>query len=127
MAQPAKGLGKGLSALMGDNVSYEDSSANNNVNTNAAAQPANHLPVSVIRNDLLDGHLIAMEDEWTFYDQEVRVVFPSGIMPTATRAFVDYLTNRFSMRKTRPSAQVLRRLADHLGELPPASRPVPDA
>ena len=61
-----------------------------------------HLPISLVREDLVDGHLIAMQDEWTFHDKEVRAVFPPGIMPTATRAFIDFLTSRFSHRPTRP-------------------------
>ncbi|HEY3695265.1 LysR family transcriptional regulator [Phenylobacterium sp.] len=73
-----------------------------------------HLPVAVVRNDLLDGRIVAMQDEWTFYDQEVSAVFPSGITPTATRAFIDYLTTHFKLGKTRPSAASLRALADHL-------------
>lgn len=84
-----------------------------------------HLPISVVRNDLLDGRILAMKDEWTFYDQEVSAVFPSGIMPTATRAFVDYLTNRFSQRKARPSEQMLRALSDRLDWPPPPSSPAP--
>ena len=43
MAQPAKGLGKGLSALMGDNVSYAAEPAVNMATTN---EPTNRLPVS---------------------------------------------------------------------------------
>lgn len=61
-----------------------------------------HLPISVVRQDLVDGHLIALCDEWTFHDKEVRAVFPPGIMPTATRAFIDYLTNRFGHTRVRP-------------------------
>lgn len=61
-----------------------------------------HLPISVVRQDLIDGHLVAMHDEWTFHDKEVRAVFPPGIMPTATRAFIDYLTGRFAQVRVRP-------------------------
>ena len=46
-----------------------------------------HLPISVVRQDLNDGHLLAMQEEWSFHDKEVRAVFPPGIMPSATRAF----------------------------------------
>ena len=61
-----------------------------------------HLPISVIRNDLADGHIVAMHDDWSFHDKEVRAVFPSGMTPTATRAFIDYLTGCFSRGKIRP-------------------------
>lgn len=61
-----------------------------------------HLPISLVRQDLRDGDLVAMQDEWTFHDKEVRAVFPPGIMPTATRAFIDYLTNRFAQTRIRP-------------------------
>lgn len=61
-----------------------------------------HLPISVVRQDLNDGHLIALDEEWSFHDKEVRAVFPPGIMPTATRAFIDFLTSRFSKAKIRP-------------------------
>lgn len=61
-----------------------------------------HLPISVVRQDLNDGHLVALDDEWTYYDKEVRAVFPAGITPTATRAFIDYLTAHITHRKVRP-------------------------
>jgi DNA-binding transcriptional LysR family regulator len=61
-----------------------------------------HLPISVVRQDLKDGHLVALHDEWTFYDKEVRAVFPAGMTPTATRAFIDYLTSHITHRKIRP-------------------------
>lgn len=80
-----------------------------------------HLPISVVRQDLIDGHLIAMDEAWTFHDKEVRAVFPPGIMPTATRAFIDYLTNRFSQMKVRPS--MVGRLVP--GTPPPSSRDAP--
>ena len=62
-----------------------------------------HLPISVVRQDLNDGSLVYSSDEWTFHDKEVRVVFPPGIMPSATRAFIDYLTSRYNTEiKVRP-------------------------
>jgi LysR family transcriptional activator of dmlA len=85
-----------------------------------------HLPISVVRNDLLEGHIVAMQDEWTFYDQEVRAVFPSGIVPTATRAFVDYLTTQFRRSKTRSSPRSLRRLEGRLQGQPSRLRRDPD-
>jgi LysR family transcriptional activator of dmlA len=81
-----------------------------------------NLPISVVRNDILDGRILAMQDDWTFYDQEVSAVFPSGIMPTATRAFIDYLTAHFNLGKTRPSISSLRALSDRLqGWRPPGA------
>lgn len=62
-----------------------------------------HLPISLVRQDLIDGHLLAATADWTFLDQEVRAVFPPGITPTATRAFIDYLTSRLAQkRRVRP-------------------------
>jgi LysR family transcriptional activator of dmlA len=75
-----------------------------------------HLPISIIRNDLLEGRILALQDEWSFYDKEVRAVFPAGIVPTATRAFIDYLVAHFGLNKTRPGPDYLRRLAERLGD-----------
>jgi DNA-binding transcriptional LysR family regulator len=61
-----------------------------------------HLPISVIRTDLVDGSIVAMADDWTFHDKEVRVVFSPGILPAATRAFIDFLTSRISRTLIRP-------------------------
>jgi DNA-binding transcriptional LysR family regulator len=75
-----------------------------------------HLPISVVRRDLLEGRIVALEQEWSFFDKEVRAVFPSGIVPTATRAFIDYLTAHFSLGKTRPFPASLEQLKDRLGD-----------
>lgn len=62
-----------------------------------------HLPISVVRQDLNDGSLLYLNEDWTFHDKEVRVVFPAGIIPSATRAFIDYLTSRYNTQiKIRP-------------------------
>jgi LysR family transcriptional regulator, transcriptional activator for dmlA len=61
-----------------------------------------HLPLSLVRSDLLDGKIVASHREWTFYDREVWAVFSPGLMPAATRAFIDYLASRFSHAKARP-------------------------
>jgi DNA-binding transcriptional LysR family regulator len=61
-----------------------------------------HLPISLVRQDLIDGHLLTPHDEWTLHDKEVRAVFPAGITPSATRAFIDYLTSRYTIIKLRP-------------------------
>ena len=61
-----------------------------------------HLPVSVIRADLAGGDIIACDAEWSFHDKEVWVVFSPGIMPAATRSFIDFLAARFTKQKIRP-------------------------
>ncbi|MEX6725265.1 LysR family transcriptional regulator [Parapedomonas caeni] len=60
------------------------------------------LPVTVIRQDLADGKLIALEEEWSFYDKDCWVVYSPGIISVATRAFIDYLVRRTSRVKVRP-------------------------
>ncbi len=61
-----------------------------------------HLPITVVRQEVTNGELVYASEEWTFDDREVRAVFPPGIMPTATRAFLDFLTSRFSHQRIRP-------------------------
>ncbi len=61
------------------------------------------LPVSVIRQDLVDGKIVALEEEWSFYDKDCWVVYSPGIVSVATRAFIDYLVRRTSRTKVRPS------------------------
>ncbi|WP_137752876.1 LysR family transcriptional regulator [Sphingopyxis sp. L1A2A] len=61
------------------------------------------LPVSVVRQDLVEGRILALEEEWSFYDRECWVVYSPGIMSVATRAFIDYLVRRTSRVKIRPS------------------------
>lgn len=61
------------------------------------------LPVSVVRQDLVEGRIVALEEEWSFYDRECWVVYSPGIMSVATRAFIDYLVRRTSRVKIRPS------------------------
>jgi DNA-binding transcriptional LysR family regulator len=72
------------------------------------------LPISVVRRELAEGRIIPLLEEWSYYDQEVRAVFPPGIIPSATRAFLDYLTSHVGMNKARPTADWLQRLADRL-------------
>ncbi|MBA17776.1 MAG: LysR family transcriptional regulator [Sphingomonas sp.] len=69
------------------------------------------LPVSVIRQDLVDGTILALEEEWSFYDKPCWVVYSPGIMSAATRAFIDYLIRRTTRTKIRPSmaSQILKR------------------
>lgn len=73
------------------------------------------VPISVIGDDLAQGRLIALEQDWAFYDKEVWAVFSSGMMPAATRAFIDYLAGRFDHAKLRPWMQpAMERLASYL-------------
>ena len=60
------------------------------------------LPISVIRDDLMDGRLLALNQDWAFYDKEVWAVFSPGMMPAATRAFIDHLAASFEHAKLRP-------------------------
>lgn len=60
------------------------------------------IPISVIRDDLVEGRLIALDNDWAFYDKEVWAVFSPGMMPAATRAFIDHLATSFEHRKLRP-------------------------
>ena len=63
------------------------------------------IPISVIRDELADGRLITLDKEWAFYDKEVWAVFSPGMMPAATRAFIDHLAVSFEHRKLRPWMQ----------------------
>lgn len=60
------------------------------------------LPTSVIREDLLNGHLVAIEDDWSYYDKPVWAVFSPGLMPVAIRALLDHLCAMFGSTKLRP-------------------------
>ncbi|RJF94165.1 LysR family transcriptional regulator [Sphingomonas cavernae] len=60
------------------------------------------IPISVIRDDLHEGRLVALDQEWAYYDKEVWAVFSPGLMPAATRAFIDHLAASFEHRKLRP-------------------------
>lgn len=73
------------------------------------------IPISVIGDDLSEGRLVALDRDWAFYDKEVWAVFSSGMMPAATRAFIDYLAARFDHAKLRPWMQpAMDRLASYL-------------
>ena len=61
------------------------------------------LPVMVVRQDLAEGRMVALEEEWSFYDRECWVVYSPGIMSVATRAFIDYLVRKTGRTKIRPS------------------------
>lgn len=70
------------------------------------------LPVSVMRQGLADGSILALDRDWAFYDQQVWVVYSQGIMPAATRAFIDYLVRNTTRTKIRPhmAQQLMSRL-----------------
>ena len=61
-----------------------------------------HLPVTVLRDDILKGRIVGYDNEWSFWDRECWVVFSPGIMPASTRAFIDFLTKQVNMTKVRP-------------------------
>lgn len=60
------------------------------------------LPTSIVRNDLIDGKLVALRDDWPFYDKQVWACFSPGPLPAATRAFINYLASSYSHNKLRP-------------------------
>lgn len=60
------------------------------------------LPVGIIVDALNAGTVVALDSEWSFYDRECWVVYSPGIMPAATRAFIDYLVGNLTRVKVRP-------------------------
>lgn len=60
------------------------------------------IPLSVIGDDVSEGRLITLNQDWAFYDREVWAVFSPGMMPAATRAFIDHLAASFAHAKLRP-------------------------
>ena len=60
------------------------------------------IPISVIHDDLNEGHLESLEHDWSFYDKEVWAVFSPGLIPAATRALIDHLAAAFEHTKLRP-------------------------
>ena len=60
------------------------------------------IPISVIGDDLAEGRLETLNQDWAFYDREVWAVFSPGMMPAATRAFIDHLAASFAHAKLRP-------------------------
>jgi LysR family transcriptional activator of dmlA len=73
------------------------------------------IPISVIRDDLHAGRLVALNRDWAFFDKEVWAVFSPGLMPAATRAFVDHLAASFEHSVLRPWMEpALTALDDHL-------------
>lgn len=73
------------------------------------------LPTSIIREDLLRGHLVTLEEDWSFYDKPVWAVFSAGLMPVSIRAFLDHLCAMFGSTKLRPDdSEVISALAGRL-------------
>jgi DNA-binding transcriptional LysR family regulator len=62
------------------------------------------LPIPLMRHGLTDGSVLALDQEWSFYDRECWVVYSQGIMPASTRAFIDYLVRHTSRVKLRLDA-----------------------
>ena len=61
------------------------------------------LPISIMRQSLADGSVIALEEEWSYYDRECWAVYSPGIMAAATRAFIDFLVAYVNREKIRPA------------------------
>jgi len=61
------------------------------------------LPVSVIRRELAEGSVIALEEEWAYFDKECWAVYSPGMISAATRAFIDSLVRRIPRTKIRPA------------------------
>ncbi len=61
------------------------------------------LPVTVIRQALVSGEIVAMENDWTFHDKPCWMVYSPGMMSAATRAFIDHMIRHTGRMKIRPS------------------------
>lgn len=64
------------------------------------------LPVSIMRHGLADGSVMALNEDWAFYDRECWVVYSPGIMAASTRAFIDFLVQYVNREKIRPERAV---------------------
>ncbi|WP_084421542.1 LysR family transcriptional regulator [Henriciella litoralis] len=62
------------------------------------------LPMAVVRKDLMDGSILLLEEEWSYYDKACWVVYSPGILSAGARLFIDYLVSRTGRVKIRPSA-----------------------
>jgi len=60
------------------------------------------LPIVFVRDELASGALIALEEEWSYYDREVWAIFAPGPVPTTLRFLLDFLSSRFERQKVRP-------------------------
>ena len=66
--------------------------------------------------------LVAVEEEWSFYDREVWATFAPGTpVPTTLRFLLDYLSGRFERQKVRPWMRAsLTELSRFIAGDPPA-------
>lgn len=64
------------------------------------------LPIAFIRHELATGALIAVEDEWSYYDRETWAIFAPGTpVPATLRLLLDFLSSRFTRTQLRPWMQ----------------------
>lgn len=61
------------------------------------------LPIPIMRQGLADGTVLALEEDWAYFDRECWVVYSPGIMAASTRAFIDFLVRYVNREKVRPS------------------------
>jgi DNA-binding transcriptional LysR family regulator len=60
------------------------------------------LPITIMRHGLADGSVLALEEDWAYFDRECWVVYSPGIMAASTRAFIDFLVRYVNREKIRP-------------------------
>ena len=63
------------------------------------------LPIAFVRGELASGSLVAVEDEWSYYDREAWAIFAPGTVPATLRLFLDFLSSRFARTQLRPWMQ----------------------
>ncbi len=63
------------------------------------------VPLSIVFEDVTAGRLAVLDEDWAYLDKEVWACFPPGRATAASRAFIDFITTRFSNRRLRPSMQ----------------------
>lgn len=78
------------------------------------------VPVGIIIDSLNAGDLVALEEDWSYFDREVWACFAPGIMAAATRAFLDHVALRFDNVRLRP---FMRQKVDILRNRERTSRP----
>lgn len=61
------------------------------------------LPISVMRQGLADGSVLALDEDWAYFDRECWVVYSPGIMAASTRALIDFLVGFVNREKVRPA------------------------
>ena len=60
------------------------------------------LPVVVVRKELLEGSIVALQEEWSYFDNICWMVYSPGIIAAGARAFIDFLVRRTQHVKIRP-------------------------